>query len=182
MEAAGISVERGPGSGRIVADDLSLRLCDGQSATARAAALDERLVHFDLTLDFSRCRRVVIAPGLQATDSISSVVGLLQAAGCTVTRIRDTAAMIVMRTVAMLANEAIEVVRQMVAHPTAIDLAMQKGVNYPRGPLTWASELGLVQLLTVLDGLSATYGEDRYRASPLLRDLVCAGLGQVAPP
>ena len=80
----------------------------------------------------------------------------------------------------MLANEAIEVARQGIAAPAAIDLAMLKGVNYPRGPLAWASDLGLAQLLSVLDGLSDTYGEDRYRASPLLRDLVCAGRSSVA--
>jgi 3-hydroxybutyryl-CoA dehydrogenase len=46
---------------------------------------------------------------------------------------------------------------------------MQKGVNYPRGPLAWADAIGLRQVHTVLANLAATYGEDRYRVAPLLR-------------
>jgi 3-hydroxybutyryl-CoA dehydrogenase len=178
IAAAGIRVERAAGAGRLVVDDLTLRLCDGHSATARGARLAEPLVHLDLALDFASCRRVAIAPGL-ALAQADAVVGLLQAAGYAVSRIRDTAGMIVMRTMAMLANEAIEAANQGIAATAAIDLAMLKGVNYPRGPLSWASVLGLGQLLAVLDGLSATYGEDRYRASPLLRDLVLAGRTRV---
>jgi 3-hydroxybutyryl-CoA dehydrogenase len=49
---------------------------------------------------------------------------------------------------------------------------MTKGVNYPRGLLAWANEIGLARVLGWLDGLHAEYGEDRYRASPLLRRMV----------
>jgi 3-hydroxybutyryl-CoA dehydrogenase len=180
MAGGGIGIERAGGTGRIVVRDLTLRLCDGRSATARAAELGERLVHLDLALDFARASRLCIAPSLQAGHELEPVIGALQATGCTVSRVRDSAAMIVMRTVAMLANEAVEAARQDVATPAAIDLAMVKGVNYPRGPLDWASDLGLAQLLRVLDGLTGTYGEDRYRASPLLRDLVLAHRSHVA--
>ena len=46
---------------------------------------------------------------------------------------------------------------------------MQKGVNYPRGPLAWADAIGVGHVVTVLNHLAASYGEDRYRVSPLLR-------------
>jgi 3-hydroxybutyryl-CoA dehydrogenase len=46
---------------------------------------------------------------------------------------------------------------------------MQKGVNYPRGPLAWVDSVGLSHVLTVLSNLGAIYGEVRYRVSPLLR-------------
>jgi 3-hydroxybutyryl-CoA dehydrogenase len=45
---------------------------------------------------------------------------------------------------------------------------MQKGVNYPRGPLAWADESGVSRVRVVLANLSAHYGEDRYRLSPLI--------------
>ena len=45
---------------------------------------------------------------------------------------------------------------------------MQKGVNYPRGPLAWADALGAALVRDVLANLAAHYGEDRYRISPLL--------------
>ena len=50
--------------------------------------------------------------------------------------------MAVMRTVAMLANEAADAVNQGVCSAAAVDIAMQKGVNYPRGPLAWADAVG----------------------------------------
>jgi 3-hydroxybutyryl-CoA dehydrogenase len=43
------------------------------------------------------------------------------------------------------------------------------GVNYPRGPLAWADAIGLGHLSTVLANLANTYGEDRYRTSPLIQ-------------
>jgi len=51
----------------------------------------------------------------------------------------------------------------------AVDLALQKGVNYPCGPLAWAGQIGLQHVVAVPANLAATYGEDRYRVSPLLR-------------
>ena len=52
------------------------------------------------------------------------------------------------------------------------DLAMTKGVNYPKGLLRWADEKGLAHCLSTLERLQAEYGEDRYRPSPLLRRMV----------
>jgi len=46
---------------------------------------------------------------------------------------------------------------------------MTNGVNYPKGLLDWADELGLPYVLSKLEALFAEYGEDRYRPNPLLR-------------
>ena len=69
----------------------------------------------------------------------------------------------------MLANEAAEAVHAGVASAAAVDQAMRQGVNYPRGPLAWAEAIGLERVRDVLDHLAQAYGEDRYRASWLLR-------------
>jgi 3-hydroxybutyryl-CoA dehydrogenase len=94
---------------------------------------------------------------------------MFQAAGFTVTRLDDVPGLAVMRTVAMLANEAADAVNQGVCSAAGADIAMQKGVNYPRGPLAWADLVGVSHIATVLDHLAQAYGEDRYRVSPLLR-------------
>ncbi len=52
---------------------------------------------------------------------------------------------------------------------------MQKGVNYPRGPLAWADAIGLATIETVLRNMAETYGEDRYRVSPLIQQKVLTG-------
>ena len=71
----------------------------------------------------------------------------------------------------MLINEAIDAVFMNVASPLDIDLAMTKGVNYPKGLLEWADELGLDEILNQLQQLFDYYGEDRYRPNPLLRKM-----------
>jgi 3-hydroxybutyryl-CoA dehydrogenase len=84
---------------------------------------------------------------------------------------------IVDRTVAMLVNEAVDAVLMRVASPADIDLAMTKGVNYPKGLIAWGEEIGFATVLDRLDGLHSEYGEDRYRPSALLRRWVRDGRG-----
>ena len=79
------------------------------------------------------------------------------------------------RTLALLVNEAIDAVLMRVATPHDIEIAMTKGVNYPRGLLAWGDEVGLSRILARLEALHAEYGEDRYRPSALLRRLVRDG-------
>ncbi|MET0980599.1 MAG: 3-hydroxyacyl-CoA dehydrogenase PaaH [Telluria sp.] len=151
-------------------------LTDGRSATERAAANHHaNTVVYDLLFDHARATRIALARADQCSDEAwQAAVGLFQAARFEVTRLDDVAGMAVMRTVAMLANEAADAVNQGVCSARAVDIAMQKGVNYPRGPLAWADSIGLQHVVTVLANLGATYGEDRYRVSPLLRRKLAA--------
>jgi 3-hydroxybutyryl-CoA dehydrogenase len=79
------------------------------------------------------------------------------------------------RIIAMLINEAVDAVLMRVASPEDVDLAMTRGVNYPKGLLAWGNEIGLERVLGWLDRLHLEYGEDRYRPSPLLRRMVKDG-------
>jgi 3-hydroxybutyryl-CoA dehydrogenase len=79
------------------------------------------------------------------------------------------------RVLVMLINEAIDAVFLHIASIEDIDLAMTNGVNYPKGLLKWADELGLDWVLTRLDTLHKEYGDDRYRPNPLLRRMVRSG-------
>lgn len=87
----------------------------------------------------------------------------------------DVTNLIVERILAMLINEAADALFWKVASASDIDLAMTKGVNYPKGLLAWADEQGAGHWLGVLEGLQARFGEDRYRPSPLLRRAVREG-------
>jgi 3-hydroxybutyryl-CoA dehydrogenase len=76
---------------------------------------------------------------------------------------------IVKRILFMLINEAADALYLKVATREDIDLAMTKGVNYPKGLLKWADELGVNLIVKELTGLKDFYEEDRYRVSPLLK-------------
>ena len=73
------------------------------------------------------------------------------------------------RVLTMLINEAADAVLYRVASAKDIDLAMTKGVNYPKGLLAWSDELGPTWAFDRLVRLQEEYGEDRYRQSPMLR-------------
>jgi len=79
------------------------------------------------------------------------------------------------RVLAMLINEAADALYLRVATAADLEVAMTTGVNYPKGLLAWADELGLPHVLQTLDDLYHTYHEERYRASPLLRRMAHAG-------
>jgi 3-hydroxybutyryl-CoA dehydrogenase len=78
---------------------------------------------------------------------------------------------IVDRVIVMLINEAADALFWNVASAEDIDLAMTKGVNYPKGLLAWAKEIGYQTCVDRLDALYNEYHEDRYRCSPMLRKM-----------
>ena len=82
---------------------------------------------------------------------------------------------IVERVLAMLINEAADALFWGVASAKDIDLAMTKGVNYPKGLLAWADEQGAAHWLGILETMQQETGEDRYRPSPLLRRMARQG-------
>jgi len=73
------------------------------------------------------------------------------------------------RILVMLINEAADALHLGVASAADIDHAMTKGVNYPKGLLKWADELGMDTCVQQLDKLYNDYHEDRYRCSVILR-------------
>lgn len=78
---------------------------------------------------------------------------------------------IFMRIISMLINEAAEAKRLKIASDEDLELAMQKGVNYPKGLLAWGREIGYRKISETLQNLYEEYKEERYRQSPLLKNL-----------
>ena len=166
------------GDGRVAEiGRAAIYVTDGRSATQRAAESGvANTVLIDLALDYSKATRIAIAAAEQCDPvATASAIGLLQAAGFAVSRCLDVPGLIVMRTVAMLANEAADAVNQGVCSEAGADQAMRLGVNYPQGPLAWADQVGVAAIRDVLANLGTSYGEDRYRISPLIQRAVFAG-------
>jgi len=79
------------------------------------------------------------------------------------------------RILSMLINQAADALYMRVATAHDIDQAMKLGVNYPKGLLAWADELGIPQTVQWLETLHDFYGEERYRPSPLLKTMAAEG-------
>lgn len=88
---------------------------------------------------------------------------------------QETGALILDRVLTMLINEAADALFLQIASKEDIDLAMTKGVNYPKGLLKWADDKGIEWCVSALDELYDEYREDRYRCSPLLRRMNKSG-------
>lgn len=76
------------------------------------------------------------------------------------------------RILLMLINEAADALFLNIANRDDLDTAMTKGVNYPKGLLQWADEYGLEKIQQDMDQLYAYYHEDRYRLSPIIRNMI----------
>ena len=83
--------------------------------------------------------------------------------------VKDAPGLLLPRVVCMLINEAAFAVQDGIADEATIDLAMQLGVNYPKGLLAWGASLGWHNVLSVLEHLHFEYGEERYRPCRLIR-------------
>lgn len=177
IEEAGIAVAWEEGPGVIECGGARLALSDGRYATVRCADDGlENLVVFDLAADYRAAARAALAPADQTSaEALRAAQGLFQALGQQVSIIDDYPGLVVMRTVCMLVNEAADAVNQGICSAGDVDTAMQRGLNYPLGPLAWGDAIGVRTVLDVTDNLASTYGEDRYRASPWLRRKAAAG-------
>lgn len=79
------------------------------------------------------------------------------------------------RVISMLINEAVDSFYLKLATKEDLDLAMTKGVNYPKGLLRWADDIGLANVLNNLQILHNLYEEERYRPSLLMKLMVKDG-------
>lgn len=149
---------------------------DGRTATERSADANRPVITMDYLLDPATATRVAVAASDGApAAALQEAVGLLQATGAAVTVLDDLPGLLVARTVAMLVNEAVDVVGLGVATAGDVDVAMRLGVGYPIGPLEWGDRIGAPAVVAVLDAMSRAYPEGRYRACPWLRRAAWSG-------
>lgn len=76
----------------------------------------------------------------------------------------------VARTLAMLVNEAVDLVRRGEATAEDVDTAMTLGTNYPRGPIAWGRDIGYAVVAEQLAALDGAFPGGRYRPSPALAE------------
>ena len=124
----------------------------------------------------STATRLDLAGGLNTREEhVVSASTLLRALGYEIEVVEDRVALVQMRVLATLINEAAFAVMEGVATPADIDSAMKLGVNYPKGLLAWADEIGIPVIALILDGLYREYAQERYRPCVLLKQYLRAG-------
>lgn len=153
-------------------DEVTLMLTNGKLSSQIAVETRTPVVQFDLSVNHQQASAIAIsAASCNSAAQTALVIRFLQSLGKNVIVLPDYPALLTLRTVAMLCNEALDVVNKRIASAEDTDLAMRLGVNYPAGPLAWGNQLGWQHILTTLENLNHFYADTRYRPAPLLRQL-----------
>ncbi|KAA1003816.1 3-hydroxybutyryl-CoA dehydrogenase [Paraburkholderia panacisoli] len=119
---------------------------------------------------------VEVIPGLQTSpETAKTVRELTQHFGKVPIAVKDSPGFVVNRILIPMINEAFFVLAEDVATATEIDAGMRLGANQPLGPLALADLIGLDVCLSVMDVFLDDFGDSKYRACPLLREMVAAG-------
>jgi 3-hydroxybutyryl-CoA dehydrogenase len=169
-----IIVTEHQGGAAMQINDCSIVLSNGQTCKQRLkTSKQNHLAQLDLMLDYEDCPIIHLSFDESCPPLTQNhVVGVLQLMGKKVIIGKDKPALIAMRTICLLINEAADAIENGVCNENDVETAMQKGVNYPIGLITWAHKIGINHVVETLDNLHHWFGDDRYRVSPWLREKV----------
>ncbi|NLX11215.1 MAG: 3-hydroxybutyryl-CoA dehydrogenase [Chloroflexi bacterium] len=160
------------------ADALLLVSALAASATEIASWTNRpsRVTGYGLLPPIATTGLVEFAPALQTSFEMAARARRFwEDLGFGVIRVPDAAGLVRARIVCSLINEAARALGETGASVEDVDRAMELGMNFPRGPLAWADEIGLDVVLGTLEGLRRYWGDERYHPTPALRQRVYAG-------
>ena len=119
---------------------------------------------------------VEIIRGLQTSDQTHALVqAMAKALGKEPITVKNAPGFVVNRILVPMINEAFFVLAEGLASPEDIDAGMKLGCNHPIGPLALADMIGLDTCLAIMDVYFKNFNDSKYRACPLLREMVAAG-------
>lgn len=117
----------------------------------------------------------VVRHDTTAVEVVEAVQALAQRLGKTAIAVANSPGFVVNRILFPMINEAVYALAEGVATAADIDQAMQLGASHPIGPLALADFVGLDVTLDIIDSFEAAFGTAKYRACPLLREMVSRG-------
>ncbi len=135
-----------------------------------------RLVGIGALPTFIEKPLVEVAPTVfSPRETLEIVTRFYTSVGKEIELVQDRVGMVLPRILCQLMNESIFAITDDIADPKDIDTAMKLGANHPNGPIEWAERIGIRQVYAVLKALQDDLNEDRYRVSPLLRQMALSG-------
>lgn len=108
-------------------------------------------------------------------ETTERVLSLSEAMGKTAVPANDRAGFVSNRILMPMINEAFYTWMEGVAEPEHIDEIMKLGMAHPMGPLRLADFIGLDTCVHIMEVMAEGLNNPRYRACPLLKQLVTAG-------
>ena len=156
----------------VASNTSSISITKLAAATSRA----DRFIGMHFFNPVPMMALVEIIRGLQTSDETHDAVkALAETLGKTPITVKNAPGFVVNRILVPMINEAFFVLAEGVATPDDIDAGMKLGCNQPIGPLALADMIGLDVCLAVMEVYLAEFGDSKYRACPLLKEMVAAG-------
>ncbi len=131
------------------------------------AALAPRLSHADRVVGYGILGALedqsaveVVDAGASGDEALALAQEIFEAIGKAVVLVEDRPGLFLGRVIGSIVNEAMIAVADDVAAPDDIDRAMENGVNYPRGPIAWGTQIGGKRIARILKRLADAEGEE----------------------
>ncbi|MBB3181086.1 3-hydroxyacyl-CoA dehydrogenase [Variovorax sp. Sphag1AA] len=140
--------------------DLSTTVSEMAIDASKALAIDP--------VFSSKAGVTLMASPATASRTVQSAQRMFAAQGIPSFVVADSPGYVAPRVVSCIVNLACEMAQQGVASPTDVDAAVRLGLGYPSGPFEWGDRICPKRVLTILQGLHDTFGDQRYRPSPWL--------------
>jgi 3-hydroxybutyryl-CoA dehydrogenase len=157
---------------------ISSSLCITALEQSVNSKYPERITGVSLYPTFSDAKGIEIS-GTSFTSAVNfdKVRKLFEGLEKEVYEVADRPGMISMRIITMIINEAYLVLQEGTSNKEDIDTAMKLGTNYPFGPIEWSEKIGIDLVYNILKSMFDTYGDDRYRITPLLKEKYLEAIG-----
>jgi 3-hydroxybutyryl-CoA dehydrogenase len=156
----------------LASNTSSISITQLAAATSRA----DRFIGMHFFNPVPMMALVEIIRGLQTSDATHGAVeALAKTLGKNPITVKNAPGFVVNRILVPMINEAFFVLGEGLASAEDIDAGMKLGCNQPIGPLALADMIGLDTVLAVMEVYLKEYGDSKYRAAPLLKEMVAAG-------
>lgn len=165
-------------AGVVAADAIIASNTSSISISALAASVSgsDRVAGMHFFNPVPVLKLVEVVRGLQTSEeTVTRIRELAERMGKTPVDVADAPGFVANRLLLPMINEAIFCLADGVASAEDIDVVMQLGAAHPMGPLALADMIGLDVCLAIMEVLQQQFGDDKYRAAPLLRQMVAAG-------
>ncbi|MBN2273363.1 MAG: 3-hydroxyacyl-CoA dehydrogenase family protein [Bacteroidales bacterium] len=135
----------------------------------------ERCVSLHFLTSVPGSKMIEVVRGLYTSDeAYNKVFKFVKMLGKHAIPVEESPGLISVRMFVSMVNEACDIMMEGVGTKNDIDTTMRIGFGLPLGPFELADKVGLDKVLRYMDNLYSEFGDQKFKASPVIKKLVRA--------